>query len=424
MSTISYKRIILLGLPIVISGIIEPIVNTTDLILIGKFNKGLLGAVGLGSQVIMTIVWISLAFLTPVSARIGILFGQQKTTQIGILFNYLFKRSFLFGIILSLILFFSANHIIALFQADEFISKEATEFLKIRIIGLPIILIFGLSFQLFKGLQKTKIILVATVIGGLINLTLDLGLIPQFGIKGAAWASLLGQLGTMTICLWYLVKYELLSWADKLPNNIKSIFGNSFNFLIRTVSLNACLLIGNKIVAGNKLELTTHTVISNIFIIMAYFLDGNAHAGTVLVAQQIGEGKPKGVINIATKALVMNTGIISFFVLIGLTNTEFIFDQYNVADDSLLLFRSIILIYFITAFVGSIAFTMDGIYVGLERIKFLRNLLVFATIFGFIGYLAFVNGEHIQDVWTAFMIWMSIRAFVPLLNLLRTYKWY
>ncbi len=423
MSTISYKRIILLGLPIVISGIIEPVVNTTDLILIGKYDKELLGAVGLGSQVIMTIVWISLAFITPLSARIGILFGQKNSSQISILFNFLLRSGILFGIILSILLVYSASQIITLFQANEFITKEATEFLKIRVLGIPIILTFGLSFQLFKGLQKTKIILIATVIGGLINLILDISLIPHFGIKGAAWASLVGQLGTMTFCLWYLIKYELISWTDQLPENLKSIFTNSFNFLIRTVSLNACLLLGNKIVAGNEIELTTHTVISNIFIIMAYFLDGNAHAGTVLVAQQIGERKQKDIIITAIKTLTINAGIISFFILIGLTNTELIFDQYNVSTDSLLLFRSFIVTYFITAFVGSIAFTMDGIYVGLEQIKFLRNLLVFATLFGFIGYLAFANAEHIQDVWTAFMIWMSLRAFVPLVNLFRTYKW-
>lgn len=423
MSSISYKRIILLGLPIVISGIIEPIVNTTDLILIGKHDQDLLGAVGLGSQVIMTIVWLCLALLTPVAARIGVLYGQENNSQIEILFNYLFKRSILFGSILGVILFFSTNDIISLFQANEFISQQASAFLSIRVIGLPVILTFGLSFQLFKGIQKTKVILIATMTGGLVNLLLDLLLIPPYGIQGAAMASLVGQIGTLLVCLIYLINNNLIKWHLARPENLKPIFNNSVNFLVRTILLNTCLLLGNKFVAGNELELTTHTVISNIFIIMAYFLDGNAHAGSVLVAQQVGKGETNEILQTSIKALIINASIMIAFITIGLTQTDLIFAQYNIGIDALQLFQSFIMIYFITAFVGSIAFTMDGIYVGLEKVSFLRNLLIFATSVGFLGYLGLFSRDGIQDVWTAFMIWMSIRAFVPLFNLFRVYKW-
>jgi Na+-driven multidrug efflux pump len=156
---------------------------------------------------------------------------------------------------------------------------------------------------------------------------------------------------------------------------------------------------------------------------MAYFLDGTAHAGSVLIAEHKGKNHTKEILPTSIKAIVINTIIITIFILFGFTQTEFVFDFYHVPTDVITLFSSFIIIYFITAFMGSIAFTLDGIYIGLEKAVFLRNVLAIATIFGFIGYLTITDEQQIQDVWTAFMIWMIIRAMLPLGQLLRTYKW-
>ena len=129
MASVSYKRIILLALPIIISGIIEPVVNTTDLVLIGVYDEKLIGAIGLGSQIIMTIVWLCMALLTPVAARIGVLFGENNQAQINNLFNYINLRLMFFGILISGVIYFGAEHIMTLFQTTEFISTQATEFL-------------------------------------------------------------------------------------------------------------------------------------------------------------------------------------------------------------------------------------------------------------------------------------------------------
>jgi MATE family multidrug resistance protein len=423
---VSYKNILTLAIPAIISGISEPLIGSTDLVLVGKNTVNGIAVVGIGGSAILSVIWIFSSLLSPISARVAHLFGANKIDQLHTLINFLLSRLVIFSVVIALFLFFLAEPIIAFYDSsDSQISEIAKLYFQIRLIGLPFFLVSVFCFQVFRGLQNTMIALIVTLVAGMVNLVFDFILIkglfgfPEMGALGAAVASLLSNVVMAIGALIYFYRFQLFQNKTKTTIYLSVLFTNSFNLFLRTILLNACILIGNRITTkqgGNFIEL--HTILANVFIIIAYFLDGIAHAATALIGKLKGEGDLLGIRNVAFKSLLLNTTIAAFFTAFVYFFSAMVLSFYTPKEAILGLFVEERDLFLATVFIGSIAFTFDGIYIGLEKTIFLRNVLVVATLVGYFPVLLLTNDYTLHGVWVALLVWIVFRSGIPFIHFL------
>jgi MATE family multidrug resistance protein len=422
----SYRNLLALALPAVISGVSEPLIGSTDLVLVGQNTSNGIAVVGVGGSAILSVIWIFSSFLSPIAARVAHLFGENKMDQLHTLIHYLLKRVVLFSVLLALALFFLSEQIIAFYDSpDNAINQSAITYFQLRLIGLPFLLFSIFCFQLFRGLQNTLVALFVTLVGGLLNLLFDFVLIkglygfPELGVSGAAIASSISHVAMALGALIYFYRFGLV--VNKKPSTIYlgKLYSNSFNLFLRTLLLNACILIGNRITTkqgGGFIEI--HTIMANIFIVIAYFLDGIAHAATAIIGKLKGENDLFGIRKIAFRSLFLNTLIAFFFTLMIYFFTVEIISFYTEKVEVLDLFTNERVLFLLTVFIGSVAFTFDGVYIGLEDATFLRNVLVAATILGYFPVLLISQDYTLHGVWVALLVWMVLRSGIPMLNFL------
>ncbi|MGJ1416665.1 flippase [Sphingobacterium multivorum] len=119
----------------------------------------------------------------------------------------------------------------------------------------PIILIIGLSS--FLGIQilypqgKDSIIVVSTIIGVIINIFLNLILIPQFGSDGACISANLGQLMTLAMLFVLGRKYIFLKWSKAYLNYLlASILMMGSMYWLTNLQVHPLLKVGFSIAIG------------------------------------------------------------------------------------------------------------------------------------------------------------------------------
>lgn len=88
-----------------------------------------------------------------------------------------------------LLILFSADIIRVLFGGEYLPAKMA---LSILVGGTFVRAMVGLTGDMIKAINRTKIVLYSAVAGAVINIVLNILLIPQFGIEGAALATVCG----------------------------------------------------------------------------------------------------------------------------------------------------------------------------------------------------------------------------------------
>ncbi len=149
-----------------------------------------------------------------------------------------------------------ATPTIQIFAGYEYIEAITT----IRIIS-PIIIAIALSnligIQILVSHGKEKITLVSTILGAVINLSLNLILIPILKQNGAAIGTLVAETSVMTFQLFYA--YSYIKGNIKLKNIASYFFGSS---LIIIVILTLNLLVSNMII---------FTSLSVILSVVVYF---------------------------------------------------------------------------------------------------------------------------------------------------------
>ncbi|VVB59222.1 Polysaccharide biosynthesis protein [uncultured archaeon] len=182
------KNLLAFSWPLALTGITNLFATKTDVLFIGFYltSKDIgiyMSALVIGSSLIFVGTAYEYIFLPVVSE----LYAEKKISDLKILFKSASKWMFLSILIILLYIILFPKEIITLLYGAEY----SEGFLAL------IILSFGISMNAFTGLTGnmlvaggyTKLNLVTTVIGAIVNLSLDILLIPILGIIGAAIAT-------------------------------------------------------------------------------------------------------------------------------------------------------------------------------------------------------------------------------------------
>ena len=196
------------------------IYTNLDTVMLGFINGN--EAVGYYS-VASKVKWILLSLITSISAvllpRLAFYISKKNTSK----FNKMLKESsaVIFFIAIPLVAFFivEAQNSIQLLGGEKYISAT----LSMQIL-MPILVISGFSNitgnQILIPMNRERYFMFAVSLGALVNLGLNLILMPKLGIIGASMATLFAELTQMTVQFIYSYKYLA---GNISKNNLRNV---------------------------------------------------------------------------------------------------------------------------------------------------------------------------------------------------------
>lgn len=429
----SYKTILGLAIPAIFGGIVEPVLSLTDIAVVGNIpsNDNSIGitslaAVGLAGSLISALLWIFAQVKSAISALVSKAFGAQNLNSVATLIPQMIIFNLGLGILAFLLTYFSSHWIFTtLLSATENVANQAVVYYDIRAYGFPLTLVTFSLFGVFRGLQNTYWAMIISIIGGALNILLDFVLVLGFGqlfepmgIEGAAIASLIAQVVMFLLAIFYLLRSKLkLILTSQLNVYFRSMVKMAMHLMVRTVTLNIALVLTHKY--ANKygeVEAATHTVLLNIWLFSAFFLDGFATAANALSGKYLGQNNAS-----ALKVTFKKNSLLAACVSLLLVVIFILFHSNIVgvlADDERImeLYPKVLVLFLICLPLNALAFTLDGVFKGLGEAKFLRNLLIVSTVFGFLP--ALFIGDYFQQglnvIWLALIVWIFFRGLIPL----------
>ncbi len=200
----------------------------------------------------------------------------------------------------------------------------AAEYLAIRSLGAPLVLVYAALRESRYGIGDSRTPMRASLAGNGVNIALDVVLILglEWGVRGAAYATIAGNITELAVLAWpmraQLAKLRWSRsaardvWAQGVPNGLQFIMEVG-SFLILTV-----LVARMSAVDAAAHQMVLHLV--NVSFLPAHAL---AEAAAVLVGQAVGAGKDVLVPKVAKRALAIgasySTLVLVAYAILGST---------------------------------------------------------------------------------------------------------
>ncbi|MDX9918266.1 MAG: MATE family efflux transporter [Gudongella sp.] len=231
------KKILGMIIPITSENLLQMIAGTVTMAFMGRLDAAAVGAVGIGN-IIFRMAWsIFRGVGIGASAAISRYYGSEDYTGILKLMAEGLMSVVAFALVVQQIVYRFAVYLIGFLSSGEGLVADALMFTKIVSLSIPFMAIVVFSAGIFQGMTNSKTPMYAVGIMNAVNIILSYLLIfgnmgfPALGIKGAAYAFGLAQLGA---ALFSIVTLGITAKKLKLLSNRQLLVnGTSIKELIR-----------------------------------------------------------------------------------------------------------------------------------------------------------------------------------------------
>lgn len=206
----SYRRIWHLAWPIMVSLVMEHMINLTDTAFLGRVGEVELGASALAGVYYMAIFMLGFGFSTGAQILMARRNGEGRIEAVGpVLIQGILFLVGLAAVMIVLTILFSPGVLGGLI-ASEHVAKAALDYMNWRIYGLLFAFVGFMFRAFFVAITSTSILTVNSLVMVGSNVVLNYLLIfgefgfPRLGIAGAAIASSLAELVSMLFFIVYV----------------------------------------------------------------------------------------------------------------------------------------------------------------------------------------------------------------------------
>lgn len=200
------KHILIFSVPLLLGNIFQQFYNLADSIIVGKFiNADALAAIGVTSSITFLFFAICNGFASGGGILVSQSFGRGDTKEVK---NYIANTGYIMIIlpfVVGVLAFFLANPILKILDTPEDIFEDALLYIRLMCIGLLFVSVYNYVSSILRALGNSKTPLYFLIFSCVLNVLLDLLFVCVFkqGIFGAGIATLISQLASVILCLFY-----------------------------------------------------------------------------------------------------------------------------------------------------------------------------------------------------------------------------
>lgn len=409
------REIFRLAIPALGTLAADPLVSLIDTAFVGQLGKVPLGALGVAVAV-FSIAFFMFNFLaygtTPLIAG-AIARGERG--EAGKVTVAALGLGLAIGIGSTLLLELAAEPVLRLMGADADLLAGATTYLRIRVLGMPALLLATVAHGVFRGHQDTRTPLWVTGGISVANLILDPLLIFGFdlGLAGAAWATMIAQWIGALVFVWLLgSRREQFALRPAWPGReaLRPLVGAGRALVIRSGSLLAAFTLATAVATRQgDAVVAAHQVAVQLWIFLALVVDALAIAAQALVGLHLAENP--------TRAAAYSRRILSWGVVAGMALLALMAAGWGVlpglfTNDADVVAEVTAVYAFIVVMqpLNAVVFVWDGIAIGASSFAFLAASTVASAIATAVV-LAVVQqqGWGLPGVWWSLVAMMAVR---------------
>lgn len=228
------KLLLKFAIPCILSLLISSLYNIVDQIFIGHSELGFLG--NAATSVVFPITIIAVAFAWAIgdgsAAFLSLCQGRGDTKNAHIAIGNGILINFIISILFVILGFLFMDKLLLLFGASGVTLPIARDYFKIILIFIPVYMMANGMNSIIRADGSPRYSMISTLVGAITNIILD----PIFiftcnlGIKGAAWATIIGQCLSLIVSVIYFFKPKTF----KL--NLERVFRISYYYYNRSRS--------------------------------------------------------------------------------------------------------------------------------------------------------------------------------------------
>ena len=317
------SRTLVLGLPLVGSQVAQILIGVTDTLMLGRYSVSALAAATISSSYFFSLFVLGSGFAVAVMPMAAQAVGRGDEVRVRRVARMGLWLSVLTGVALLPLTAFSEPILLALGQQPA-VAADAQSYLRIAGIGMvPWLLVATLRSHL-SALERTRIVLVATLLAAPANAALNWLLIfgnwgaPELGLRGAAIASVAVQAMTLGVLTLYATRGPGMARFDLLRNIHRPdwpAFGEIFRLgwpIGLTHVAESSLFAGTALMMGwlGTVPLAAHGIAIQIAALTFMVHLGLSSAVTVRVGQAWGQGDGAGLRLAAAAAAILSAGAV------------------------------------------------------------------------------------------------------------------
>jgi putative MATE family efflux protein len=402
----------------------QNVINVTDTAFLGHLSEIALGASAIAGMFYVAVYIVGFGFSQGSQILIGRRNGEKDYAKIGLIFN----NGLFFNLLLSIIIFtfsyFWIPQITRLLITSDEIYNAVLEYLDWRIYGFFFSFLNIMFRSLYVGITKTRVLTISAIITSVANVFFDYAMIfgncgfPEFGIAGAAIASVIAECVTFLFLLGYTLlkmdtkRYALfnflkIDWKIIMQMLNLSIF-IMFQFLISTSTWFLFFIFIERM--GERPLAITNIGRSLYMLLM---IPGIALSTTIstLISNLIGSGRKNEVLPFINRMIKVTFIIAVPFMILPFTLPELIIQIYTNDIDLIKVSVPVIRVVSIATIfcaVGNLIFnSISG--TGNTRTAFLIEFITMFFYITYIYYTAIAYPSTTAIVWLSeFVYWILI----------------
>ena len=194
-----WNKLIYYALPVAATGILEQLFNASDVAIVGNFAGSAktiaVAAVGANSPIIGLILNLFIGIALGTNVVIANAIGREDEKTIHKAVHTSIIMAIVGGLIVMIIGELLIGHLLKMLNVPDDVFPYALLYIRIYLIGMPVILLYNFEAAIFRSVGETKIPLQVLAISGVLNVGLNLFfvLVLKMTVNGVATATVIAN---------------------------------------------------------------------------------------------------------------------------------------------------------------------------------------------------------------------------------------
>ena len=341
-----------LAWPIMVSMLSYTAMSVVDTLFVGQLGTAPLAAVGASASLVHLVMAFPQGLLGGVRVRVAHATGAGDADAARHAAWQGVWLALAFGGLAALLAPWWSEAVLVLMGVGDEVARLGGEYVFVRVVGAPVLLMSSALSAWFQGRGDTRVPMVASVLGNLVNIGLDpilifgMGPIPAMGVAGAAAATVVG-LGTMVLVMAAVALRGLLLRPVGLRRAVlRQVWrvgapqGAQFTLEVGSFTLFAAMLAW-----AGEAHLAAHVVVVRIILVSFLPCHALGQAAGVLVGQALGASSTARARQAVWLATLQAVGIMVVMGAVFIAVPDLLTGAFGAEAEVQALARQVLLLY-------------------------------------------------------------------------------
>lgn len=419
-----YRATLRLGVPVVISQLGQITVGLADSIMIGRLGATELATAAFANTLFSLPLIFGMGFAMSLTPFTGRAWASKDYASI----QTLWKNGLLANLLMAFALLLVAAGLylaMPLMQQPVHLVAPAQSYFIILSASLLPLMVFFSGKQLLEGLSNTRIAMIITLLGNLLNILGNYLLIygkagfPELGLNGAGISTLLARLAMATVMLLLVVRHRALRQGIRARlyfsrKEVQRLYRLGLPMGLHLFSESSAFIVSGIMMGWlGETALAAHQIVMSLSTLGFMLYQGIGVSSTIRISQLSAHQQPlllQAAARASVHIVLLMVLIISLFFLIFRVQLPFLFTpEAEVAR----LATELILILVIYQLFDALQIIFSGILRGLADAR-IPGLLTIFSYFGVAIPLSYLSAFHLDlgpaGIWLGFPVGLGVCA--------------